>query len=162
MDNVVNCYVMLLLLPSDQKISYLCFIISYMISKNSCFYISKNVDSLVFNLTAALNRLYATWPLIPEFLSVFIIEGFSPCLKRLIPLHPGCQGCLNFSKLSLPLFSQRWQKKAITKIAVFFPLPLCLSSLSSVHSVLNKGETGLTKNRFSLSCFFCLLFLSTL
>lgn len=98
------------------------------------FHVTKNVTYWIytfFNLTAAINRLYATRLLISESLSVFIIEGFSPCLKRLIPLHPGCQGCLNFSKLSPPLFSQHWQKKAITKIAAIFfspfpsTVPLC-------------------------------------
>lgn len=83
--------------------------------------------------------------------SVFIIAGFSPCLKRLIPLHPGCQVCLNFSKLSPPLFSQHsWKKKAITKIAAFFfffffffllfPPPCLLCSRSSVHSALENKE----------------------
>lgn len=65
---------------------------------------------------------------------VFIIRrGFSACYKRLISLHPGCQGCLNFPKLSPTAFLSAPAKKAITKIAAFFFSSVCLPLLFSLH-----------------------------
>lgn len=96
-------------------------------------------------------------------LSVFIIKGFSPCLKRLLLLHPGCQGCFNFSKLSPPLFSQQWQeeKKAVIKIAAFVSSFTCVSPPTLVHpDAKNKNSAGLTRSRSSLVCFYWILFVS--
>lgn len=87
-----------------------------------------------FNLTAVMSRL-ATRQLISESPPrhprlVFIIRrGFSACYKRLISQHPGCQGCLNFPKLSPTAFLSAPAKKAITKIAAFFFSCVCLPLL---------------------------------
>lgn len=142
--------------------------------KQQLIYVSppqnKDVDLLdihSFNLTEAINTLYVTQPPIPESLSVFIIQGFSRCLKRLITPHPGCRGCLNFAKLSPAAFlSALVKKKKLRKsqkwlfsffLISSFPSPV--PPFSSVHSVpKNKREAGLTESRFSQLCFLWLLF----
>lgn len=94
-----------------------------------------------------------------------MIEGFSLCLKRSLPGHLGCRSCLNFFKLSSPLFSQHQQKKKkkVIKIAAFFLSFICWSSPSSVHpELMNKDSAGLTRNRSSLICFYWILFVSAL
>lgn len=120
----------------------------------------------VLNLTAAINMLFATRARSLESLSVFIIQGFSPCLKRLIPLHPGCRDCLNFPKLSPPLLTQhQQQKKTITKIAAVFSFsPLLYLFLSAHpvrvikrHSRFNKGQ--ILSTPFCLDVFVFYVFL---
>lgn len=103
---------------------------------------NKDVDLLdihSFNLTEAINTLYVTQPPIPESLSVFIIQGFSRCLKRLITPHPGCRGCLNFANLNFSLGAGKKKKKKvkkITKMAVFF-FSYFLLSLSCASFLLS-------------------------
>lgn len=153
------------------------FLVSFQIFRNSSLYMSppqnKDVDLLdihSFNLTEAINTLYVTQPPIPESLSVFIIQGFSRCLKRLITPHPGCRGCLNFAKLSPAAFLSALVKKKKKKLRKsqkwlfsFFLIssfPSPVPPFSSAHSVpKNKREAGLTENRFSQLCFLWLLFL---
>lgn len=102
--------------------------------------------------------------------SVFIIAGFSPCLKRLIPLHPGCQVCLNFSKLSPPLFSQHSRKKKSNykNSCFFFSSSFSFFFFPSLHrascalaplSTLRRRikSTSVAQNRISLLLLFCLL-----
>lgn len=94
---------------------------------------------------------------------MFIIKGFSPCLKRLLLLHPGCQGCFNFSKPFTTTFLSAMArgKKAVIKIAAFVSSFMCASSPTLVHPDLkNKNSAGLTRSRSSLVCFYWILFVS--
>lgn len=133
-----------------------------------CFWKADLLDVEVFNLTAAIYRLYAVWPLVPGSLSVFKKEGFSPCLKRLMPLHLGCQGCLNFSKLSPALFSQHRQKKSNYKnICAFFfsrslSSPPRLPPLSSIHIGLEDMRDRFNKDQIPSLLLFLASSLSAL